>query len=107
MRALALAALLPLAAQAAPFVQADLTDARCTACEWEVTGLPAQSVAVEPGNPPTCKRDVSAVAIGTFTASVTCVAQDPIWGTQRSPKASKDFARPGAAQIPSSPVLVP
>lgn len=107
MRALLLAAILPLAAQAAPFVQADIPDSRCTACEWTVTGLPTASTPVEAGTPRTCKRDVSGVAVGTFTAEVVCVAVDPIWGTQRSPKAAKDFARPGFPAIASPPVLVP
>jgi len=115
MRALltVLALLASAAAQAAPFLVADVpADAAIDSCT--VQGLPA---AIAPKVSPIvgqladgtagriCRWDLTALAAGSYT--VTARTQASLWGAESAPSPPFAFTRPGSLGASGPPRLVP
>ena len=100
MRALLLAALLPLAAQAAPFLEADVVPEADTCT---VAGLPAAIPATVPEANGKCRWDLNGLPVGSYTATATAAN---LWGAS-APSAPFAFARPASTAAPAGLRLVP
>ena len=101
MRALlALAALLPFAAQAGPFLVADVAPEADTCT---VAGLPATVTATVPEASGTCRWDLAGIPVGSYNATATAAN---LWGAS-APSAPFAFTRPPSTSTPVGLRLVP
>ena len=103
MRCLALllaACLLPLAAQAAPFLVADVAPEADTCT---ITGLPAAVTATVPEAAGTCRWDLAGIPVGSYSATATAAN---LWGAS-APSAPFAFTRPASTSTPAGLRLVP
>ena len=92
-------------AVASPFVVADVVSG-VTQCGVVVDTQPKVTV---PAASLMCKYDVSALATGSHTITMTAITvSDPVWGTQESvPSAPFVFTRPAKPTAPSTLRLAP
>lgn len=100
MRALLFAALLPLAAQAAPFLEADVQPEADTCT---VAGLPAAVPATVQEAAGKCRWDLNGLPVGSYTARATAAN---VWGSSL-PSDPFAFARPASTAAPAGLRLVP
>jgi hypothetical protein len=100
MRTLALALLLPFAAQAAPFL---VMDVQPEADSCTVVGLPAaiNPTATEVGGQ--CKIDLAGIPVGSYTVTTTA---NNMWETS-GPTVPFVFRRPVSISMPAGLRLVP
>jgi hypothetical protein len=106
MRAILLLALLPLAALAAPFVEADVV-AGVTQCG---VVLDSQPKALVPAASLKCRFDLTAsLPSGAHTVTMTAITTaDPVWGTQESsPSGPFSFTKPATPASPATLRLSP
>jgi sugar phosphate permease len=108
MRALVFAVLMlfSLAASAAgPYAQASVV-VGVTSCNFSLDGGAKANVPVVSL---LCKYDLSGIAVGAHTITVTAVAvADPVWGTQESaPTSPLAFTRPSLPGVPTGLQLTP
>lgn len=106
MKRLALLALFPFAASAAPFVVGDLPDQSTTHCILEFDGTWGQD-APATGTPKICKFDVSTVTRGQqHTVRMKAVRIDAVQGREESaPSAPFSFTLLAPPAAPSTPRL--
>lgn len=96
---------LPLAVQAAPFVEATVVSGVANCGVY----LDAAAKVIVPATGLKCRYDLASVATGTHSVTMTAItANDPIWGTLESVQSAPlNFTRPAAGSAPSGLVLVP
>jgi len=103
-----LLALFPFAANAAPFLVADLPDQSTTHCALSLDGAAFGPDALATGTPKVCRYDLASVSVGAHSARLIAVNADPVWGRQESaPSAPFAFTRPSGPAVPGGTRLVP
>lgn len=102
---LSLSLILPSFALAAPFAVSPNAPAGVTQCGVYLDSAAKVVVPVTPvGTANDCAFDLANVATGAHTVSITYMTtNDPIWGTQESPKSAPlTFTRPAAPNAPAT-----